>query len=435
MTLLLGLAAIFAIENVSVIPMDRERTLDRQTVIVRDGRIAEIGATRSVKIPDGATRINGAGQFLMPGFAEMHGHLPAASASEEEIARVLFLYVANGVTTVRGMLGHPRQLEIRARIRKGELTGPNLYLAGPALSGATAPTAEIAEKMVREQKLAGYDLIKVQEGLKPEVYDSLVKTARAVSIRFGGHVPNEVGLLNALEARQSSIDHMDNYLEALEADNSAIRNADPQTRARDLPLHVDESKIPILARRTRESGAWIVPTMALWDNLQGPSQPKDFSGWSELKFVPKQWVDQWTAQKTKAAAAGNPQAGERLRDIRKKMLRALNEAGVGIMFGTDSPQVFSVPGFSIHREIPWLTASGMTPYQILRSGTRNAAAYFDATNEFGTVEVGRRADLVLLRGNPLKDLGQLRDPAGVMLNGRWISGTEIRNQLNGLSAP
>jgi imidazolonepropionase-like amidohydrolase len=423
-----------AIENVNLITMVNEGVLQQQTIIIRQDRIAEFGPAARVKAPAGAIRIEGAGKYLMPGFAEMHGHLPGPAVAPEVAERILFLYLANGVTTVRGMLGHPSHLELRNRIRKGALLGPTLYLAGPALSGQTAPTPEQAARMVREQKAAGYDLIKVQEGLKPEVYESLVKTAKEVGIRFGGHVPNDVGLIKALNARQSSIDHLDNFLEALEPENSPIRNSDAATRARKLPFHIDESRIPQLARAARQTGAWVVPTMALWEVFNSDEKPESLAARPENQYMPRSFLDQWLAQKLKLLANLDPAAGRKVMEVRRKILAALRAAGAGIMFGTDSPQVFSVPGFSIHREIPVLLASGLSIFDILVSGTRNPALYFDAQDEFGVIGKGKRADLIMLAGNPLSDLKHLAQPAGVVVRGRWIPEAEIRAKLKDYAA-
>ncbi len=425
-------AQMVAFENVNVIPMDRERVLERQTVVVRNGLIVQVGPAARTKTPSEAVRVSGDGKYLVPGFAEMHGHLPNPDTPPQVTEAVLALYVANGVTTVRGMLGHPNHLDLRHRIAEGKLLGPTLRIAGPAIGGPNV-TPEQAASMVREQKAAGYDHIKVQEGLRPETYDALVAAAKAVKIDFVGHVPDRVGLLRALEAGQKSIDHMDNYLDALEHDDSPLRNADPKVRARELALHIDESKIPSLATATRKAGAWVVPTMALWETFNSTESPESLATREELKYVPRQWAEQWKKQKAAMLANANPEAGRRVIEVRRKMLRALNESGVKIIFGTDSPQVFSVPGFSIHREIPIMLASGMTPFQVLASGTRNVAQYFGA-RDCGTVETGKRADLILLDGNPLSDLSVLAHPAGVMVRGRWMPRGEIRRKLDEIAA-
>src|SRR5688572_9478514 len=153
--------ATVVIEQVSVIPMDRERVLAAQTVVVRDGRIASIAAGGAV--PDGAMRVDGRGKFLMPALAEMHAHLPADAAEAE---RVLLLYAANGIGTIRSMLGDPAHFTIRERVRKGEVVGPStIYLSGPSFSGQTAATPEAAAARVAAQKAAGYDLLKIHPGV------------------------------------------------------------------------------------------------------------------------------------------------------------------------------------------------------------------------------------------------------------------------------
>ncbi|MGH2670963.1 MAG: amidohydrolase family protein, partial [bacterium] len=219
-------------ENANVLPMDRNRVLERQNVLVENGRIAAVG--RRVKAPKDAVRVDATGKFLMPGLAEMHGHLPAPPTPPAVIENILYLFASNGVTTVRGMLGHPSHLELRARIGRGELLGPTLYVAGPALGGNNATSPEIARQMVRDQKTAGYDHLKVQEGLRRDVYDAIVEEARAQKMTFGGHVSQDVGVQRAIEARQTSIDHLDNYIDALDAGDT----------------------IAALAKSTREAGVW-----------------------------------------------------------------------------------------------------------------------------------------------------------------------------------
>ncbi len=424
---------VVAFVNVHVIPIEREGVLERQTVVIRDGRIVALGPANQVRVPAGAVRIDGRGRYLMPGLAEMHAHLPnpnAPGASPELTETVLFLYVANGVTVARGMQGHESQLELRDRIARGELLGPRLWVGSPALSGNTAPTADSARRLVEQRTAARYDHLKIHEGLSREVYDTIVAVARRAGIRFAGHVPDPVGLARALEAGQSTIDHLDNYILALEADDSPIKNASPQIRAQRLIYHVDEAKLPALVAATRAAGTWMVPTLALWETFSGPESLESLRARPELRYVPAQWRDAW-AQAVATMRQNNPdvEAGTRIVELRRRILKALNDAGVGILLGTDSPQLFSVPGFSTYRELASMRAAGLTPQQILRAGTRDVARYFGAADDFGTVAVGRRADLLLLEGNPLDDLGNVARRAGVMVNGRWLPESEIQARL------
>jgi imidazolonepropionase-like amidohydrolase len=424
-----------AFVGVNVVPMDRERVIENQTVIVRDGRIAEIGPTAKTKIPADAQRIEAKGKYLMPGLAEMHGHLPNPNQGEQVANSFLLLFVANGVTTVRGMYGFPNHPALRDRIARGEVFGPTLYVASPAMSGQSIHSAQEAEQKVRQYKKDGFDLLKVHEGLTVAAYDAIVATAKEVGIPFGGHVADDVGLLRALKAGQSSVEHLDGYLEALEADDSPIRNADPQTRAQQLVKYLDERKLPSLVGATREAGAWNVPTMALWQNIFSSESADVFKQRPEIKYMPPGMVKQWALQKTVQHQQDNdPQASLRVLEVRNKILKALVDGGAHLMLGSDAPQLFSVPGFSLHREMAAMGQAGLTPYQILEAGTRNPAIYLKAASEFGTVAVGKRADLLLVDDNPLKDVANVARRSGVMLRGRWLPESELRKMLDDLAA-
>jgi len=426
---------VVAFVGANVVPMDRERVIENQTVIVRDGRIAEIGPAGQVRVPAGALRVEAAGKYLLPGLAEMHGHIPGGQAPRQYIDDVLFLFVANGVTTVRGMQGHPRQLGIRDSVMQGLTLGPTLVLGSPALSGQNVRTVEDARRLVREYHQAGYDLLKVHEGLSPEVYDAIAATARELGIPFGGHVSDLVGLHAALAAGQVTIDHLDNYILAAEKDDSPLRDATPQERARQLPFHLDEAKIPELAAATRRAGAWVVPTLPLWEVLQGASEPAEvLLERPEVRYMPPREVQRWANAVRTIQERTDRDAARAHIAFRNRMLKALADAGVGVLLGSDAPQIFSVPGFSIHREMRAMVEAGLTPYQVLESGTRNIAAYLGTPDEFGTVAPGRRADLILVDANPLEDVGNVARRAGVMVRGRWLPESEIQDRLARIAA-
>jgi imidazolonepropionase-like amidohydrolase len=326
-------------------------------------------------------------------------------------------------------------IPIRNKVNSGEWLGPRLYVAGPAMSGQAVASPDEGERLTRKYKQDGYDLLKIHEGLSMETYNRIVQTAREVGIPFGGHIPNAVGVEQAIRSRQNSIEHLDGYVEALERDDSPIKNADPATRGAKLHEYLDEKKIPSLVEMTREAGVWNVPTMALWQTFMGTETVESLKQRPELKYVPPQMVNQWANQRgNQIANNNNPAIGMKFLGLRDKVLKALAGGGAKIMMGSDAPQLFSVPGFSLHREMQAMLRAGLTPYQILESGTRNPAIYLNAQNEFGTVEVGKRADLILVEANPLKDIANLSRRAGVMLGGKWIPETEIQRMLNELAA-
>src|SRR5688500_5287647 len=203
--------SVTAFVGVTVIPMDRERVLTEQTVVVRNGRIASVGPAARSNVPAGAVRIDGRGKFLMPGLAEMHAHVqgPQAVNSEELNRDIMFLYIANGITSIRAMLGAPNQLVLREQLNKGEILGPTMYVAAPSLNGQSAPDAATAERLVRAHKQAGYDLLKIHPGLNRAAYDAIVRTSREVGITWAGHVSAQIAVGHILDTKQSTLDHLD----------------------------------------------------------------------------------------------------------------------------------------------------------------------------------------------------------------------------------
>lgn len=396
-----------AFENVHVIPMDSERVLSNHTVIVRGDRIIEVGPSAKVSVPTGATRVDGRGKYLIPGLAEMHGHVPPPNAPAELTSQTLFLYLANGITTVRGMLGAEGQLRLKERANSGELLSPTLYLAGPSFNGNSVSSPEQAAAMVKRQVEEGWDLLKIHPGITLAEYDAMAKAAHESGIRFGGHVPAEVGIRHAIEMGQETFDHVDGYAEALNA------TAGP----------VNDGQLAELVKLTRDSGAQIVPTMALWEVLYGGISISTLENYPELVYVPLTQVQQWSARVNNPAA--NPQSSSILLKNRIRILGALHKGGVRILMGTDAPQLFSVPGFSLHREFPYMLEAGMTPYEILQSGTTHVGDYFSNKDTFGNVALNHRADLVLLDDNPLEDIAHLQRIAGVMARGRWVPRSEL----------
>ena len=423
----------FAFTNVNVIPMDTERVLEDQTVVVEDGRITTLGPAAATSVPPGATRIDGQGKYLMPGLTEMHGHIPFSNA-DGEAEDVLMLFVAAGATTVRGMQGHTSQLELRQRITDGAIVGPRLWLAAPALRGNNVPDAATAERLVREANDQGFDLLKVHEGLSAEAYAAIVRTASEVGLPWGGHVSINVGVPGALAVQQSTIDHLDDYLDAMQPADSPALSATGPDRNRMLAMHADEGKIPELARATREAGVAVVPTQILWEVLRGARDPATLVGRPENRYMDGETVATWTDRATAAYTNASREAAMREAELRQRLLKAMNDEGVLVLMGTDAPQIFSVPGFSLHRELPLMVESGMTPYEVLRTGTVNVARFFEIEDRAGTVAVGRNADLLLLDANPLEDIQAVATNAGVMVDGRWLSPDYIASALAAIAA-
>lgn len=433
-------SAPIAITNVSVLPMDSERMLRDQTVIVRDGKIVTVGPATSVAVPDGATRINGRGKFLMPGLAEMHAHVPPGNPTDEQLADIMFLYVANGITTIRGMLGAPYQIDLKAKLASGAMLGPRFFAAAPSLNGNSAPTPEAAVAAVKAAKLVGYDLMKIHPGLSRETWDAAVAEMKAQGMTFGGHVPSAVGVVHAMRTGIATIDHVDGYLEAAVADSAVY--ATPAASLGDVIAQIDPAKFRALAELSKELNVWNVPTMYLWENFYNDTPPEQLGALPEMRYAHPNQVTAWMNQKRGRALADENQAmtpDRRVRylALRRQMLNTLADVGAPMLMGTDSPQMFNVPGFALHRELSVAKAAGLTNHQVLESGTKNVGRYVAESlrqdGSFGTVTEGQWADLVLLDANPMSDLANLTRRSGVMVRGRWVSNEEITAGLEKLA--
>jgi imidazolonepropionase-like amidohydrolase len=414
-----------AFVEVNVVPMDRERVLTGQTVVVKEGRIVELGPAERIAVPKGALRVDGRGKYLLPGLADMHVHLHPFD--EQDNRALLQLFLANGVTTILNLLGTPHHLELRERINRGALPGPTLYTSGPYVSNAPrpAPTVEEVEQAVVEQKRVGYDFIKIHGDFSREAYSRLFEVARRENIRVIGHAPRNLGIEAVLEERQHVIAHAEEYLYAYF--NKSVMEADKA------------SKVPAIAEATAKAGVWVIPNLTAYKGIW--LQAKDIAPVlkrPEVKYVPKSITDDWQPERnTYVRRFNNPESVQRLeRNYRllEKLVKGLRDAGVRMLAGTDAPIPSVVPGFSLHDELADLVAAGLTPYEAIKTATTEAAECLGVLERTGTVAVGKRADLILLEGDPLKDVRNTTKRAGVMVGGRWLGESELRQMLNSPAA-
>jgi len=421
-------AASTAFINVNVIPMTTEIVITGQTVVVEDGIIVAIGDVDGLPVPEEAEVVDGTDRYLMPGLAEMHAHVP--DAGTPGLDRDFTLFIANGVTTIRGMLGRPSHLVLRQQLLDGEQFGPRLITSGPSMNGRSVSGPDDGARTVRAQHAAGYDFIKIHPGLSLEEFQAIATTSNELGIPFAGHVPAAVGVETALVAGMTTIDHLDGYIAALmpaNSDRSGGYGGFFDVLLADL---VTEDRIADVAAQTAAAGTWNVPTESLIEHLVGDLSIADLRNRPEMRYMPDETVQRWVEAKEEQLneRGFNAEIGAHAIEIRREIILALHEAGAGLLLGSDAPQVFNVPGFSLHHELAFLVNAGLTPYEALQTGT-TAVAEFLQTNT-GVVAIGRDADLLLLDANPLVDIDNSRRVHGVMVRGTWYSFFELEKRLS-----
>lgn len=422
-------------KSVNVVPMDRESILENKIVIVKNGKIQYIGDNgKKAKYRKNAIVVEGQGRYLMPGLAEMHAHVPA-NDDLEAMKNVSLLFAAYGITTMRGMLGHPKHLELRTLLNSGQIVGPRFYTSGPAVSGESAKTVDEAIKLVREEKQAGYDFLKILPGLTKDVFDAMARTAQAENIAFAGHVSFNVGVWKAIEAKQQTIDHLDAFVEGLVPNIKNYTEEDAGLFGIYIADKADTTRIPSLMKALRDNNVWVVPTQALAERWMTPEKTAEsFREEPEMKYMDAKTLDNWVNVKNGLASNSkyDPEKVRAYIKLRRKLIYECNRNGVGLLLGCDAPQIFNVPGISTHHELQYLVDAGLTPYQALKTGTINVGSFYKKSNEIGVIKQGANADLILLNGNPMQDISNTKKIEGVLIGNKWMNRATLDEVLKKL---
>jgi imidazolonepropionase-like amidohydrolase len=438
-----GSQSALIIVHVAVIDVVTGGVRRDASVVVEGDRITQVRSSRGVKIPAGARVVDGTGKFLIPGLWDMHVHTFFGEQAPAGRDITLPLFVANGITGVRDMGSELEAvLQARAEIAGGTLLGPRMIVAGPMLDGPKTQfpasiaitTPEDGRRAVDMLVSRGVDFIKIQSYVPRDAYFAIVDECKKKNIIFVGHVPDAIRGAEASNAGQKSFEHLIGIFEGSSTAEDELLKG-PKSPGKFLDTY-DAPKEAALIALLAKNQTWQCPTL-FWERGQWLVDAIDVSKDPDAKYVPALWRDELWPRFTKSIVKEmdtDPLAvREKFVEHELDIVRKLHAAGVPFLAGTDTPAgVDVIPGFSLHLELQRFVDAGFTPLEALQTATINPARFLGKTADFGTVEKGKMADLVLLDANPLEDIRNTQRIAGVVLAGRYSSRADLDGVLNGV---
>jgi len=434
-----------AFVHVNLVPMTVEKILLDQTVIVKESRIIAVGPAKEVAIPVNSKVIDGSNLYLMPGLADMHIHTDTRWLNGGWPVSPLDLFLANGVTTIRdfGPMGAPPDFALRWRneIDKGRLRGPTIYAAGPILYGPV----DNAEEIVRVQKEQGFDFVKLYSFLSSAEFNDAIATAQNLNLYTAGHIPFAVSLDGVLSAGMNEIAHIEELdFEFLDFDRSRklgheqwfryILQAATDQMGRFADSSMDEIKqsyqpqIKNFILQLKASNTPLCTTLTVGDIiLKKLFHPDRLASETTSGYLPYGFFELLEQGKNRHQIQfrGYEDFAPIHFNLNQLLLRELHMGGVTLVLGTDAGPMHMglVPGFSLHDELRIMVENGLTPYEALRMATVNAAGVIKkmiGEGNFGTIEIGKKADLILIDGSPFDNIHNTKKIHGVMASGQWF---------------
>ena len=448
---------ILAISDVTVIDATGAPAKPNMTVVITGDRITKIAKTGDLEIPKNSQVIDGKGKFVTPGYWDMHVHTVIGRLPELYFP----LFIANGVTGVRDMaaldVGLLKQLQ--KDINEGRLIGPRI-VAGKMVDGPIPiwPGLPIsisdeasARQAVASVKDSGVDFIKVYSLIPRPAYFALADEAKKRGITFAGHVPFLVSATEASDAGQKSIEHLEGVLLACSAEEPELRKALEEAvkaakdesqirtslvrvlRQTEIRAHetYSQEKAAALFKRFAANGTWQAPTLVV-QRAVAFLNDSEFTNDPRLKYVRRGIRDQWTNKddfRLKNITPENSALYKRMFQQRLEIIMAMHRARLKMLAASDALVWYVVPGFSLHDELELFVKAGLNPMEALQTATRNPAIYLGLIDTLGTVEQGKKADLVLLEANPLENISNTKRINAVIVNGKLIPRASLDKML------
>lgn len=436
---------MIAFKNVNLIPMRSEKIVPNQAILVKGDRIFEIGKSDELKVPQNSKVIDGKGAYLMPGLADMHVHLKGEWPLPQ-----LDLYLANGVTTVRDLDGRDFMLQWRAAIQAGQRTGPTIYASNPIIWGDETDVTELILK-----RKSGYDGIKLYSYFSKSDFNKTMTIAKEQNLYTVGHIPFSAGLDGIIAEGINEIAHIAEFIwEFVDFDRNKnlsrkewfpyLKNEVYQQHKPSLDLAASEIKdkyfkeVTATIRKLESKNIRVCTTLYLDEViLQKLFEPQKFLAQSMSEYLPQKYINAFFQRKEKHQLQF--QGGEDFAPLKymidKMLLIELHKTGIPLILGTDAGtgRMGIVPGFSVHEELRILTENGFSPYEAIQTATVNASKVVSrmiGKDDFGTIEIGKRADFILLEKNPLDDVANIKNRLGVMAAGRWYGKKDIQKMID-----
>jgi imidazolonepropionase-like amidohydrolase len=432
---LCGRAQTISITHARVIDTITGEIRPDTTVVIDGNRITSLGSS-SKAARKAAKVIDAHGQYLIPGLWDMHTHVYFDRTASDGDDIILPLFLANGITGIRDMGSElDAVLNARERVASHRLFGPRMVVSGPMLDGpksqykaATAiSTPEDGRRAVDLLKSRGVNFIKVQSGVPREAYFAIADESRKLGIPFEGHVPDAIRASEAISAGQQTFEHLIGIFEASSPDETKYLTGtkSPALFLASYDPALEANIIELLAKQH----VWQCPTL-FWERGQWLVDVIDYTKDPDLAYAPHTWVDTiWPhSQESILRSLDTDPVAVRARfvDHELDIVRKLHSAGVPFLAGTDTPAgVDVIPGISLHLELQRFVAAGFTPLQALQTATLNPAQFYNELDDYGTVQPGRVADLLLLKANPLTDIANTRSITAVIADGRYLSQQEL----------
>jgi hypothetical protein len=436
---------ITAFKNVHLVPMTGEKIVESQTVQVKGDRIFKIGPSNQIKIPRNAKVIDGRGAYLMPGMADMHVHL----RNDWPLSQ-LDMYLAHGVTTIRDLGGKEFMRQWRDEIKMGKRSGPTIYAAAPIIYGYEQNSPDLLA-----EHIPGYDCIKLYSYFSKEDFHKAMQNAKKFDLYTVGHIPFTVGLDGVISEGMDEIAHVEELsFEFIDFDRTrrlqpkdwlpyVIKNAMQQNKMSsgfdiDKINNNQKKRFTAVLDKLKSANIPVCTTLIIDDVIvQKLFEPEKFMAHPQSKYLPVKYKQALMDGKEKHQVQfkGIESLAPFKYQLDKALLVELHRAGIPLVLGTDAGTgtMGIVPGFSLHDELRILVENGFTPYEAIKTGTVNAsevAAAMTGRNDFGTIEVGKRADFILVNKNPLEDVAYIKDNRGVMAAGEWYETAYLRATIS-----